>query len=183
MSGRIESKQTIKPLPGHITMAEAVIRFGNDSTFHKQGVWPAFWLLGSSNREPGGKKWPMCGEIDIMETKNGEAIAYNTVHCDQPTGGLCAEPKGITQSINMTTSQSWHTWRVEWDLTSTEMETQSITWYRDGESSFSLTGWDIPSEEVWRSLTQNSLYFILNVAIGGTFVSPSLPLTYSSIPP
>ena len=29
-----------------------------------QGIWPAFWMLGSDIKEVG---WPACGEIDILE--------------------------------------------------------------------------------------------------------------------
>ncbi len=39
-----------------------------------KGEWPAFWLL------PEEGKWPMCGEIDIMERLNFDDYAYQTVH-------------------------------------------------------------------------------------------------------
>src|SRR5208283_5690275 len=31
-----------------------------------QGIWPAFWMLGTNITSP-GVGWPTCGEIDIME--------------------------------------------------------------------------------------------------------------------
>lgn len=38
------------------------------------GAWPAIWLL------PQHGKWPVGGEIDIMERLNHDTIAYQTVH-------------------------------------------------------------------------------------------------------
>jgi len=170
MSGRIESKETITPIPGRITFVEAAIRFGNDTAQNRKGWWPAFWMLGNSSRETPGIKWPACGEIDIMETKNGESQAYGSVHCDKLSGGACSEPKGISSPI-LIPNQSWHIWRVEWDLTSADTEIQTITWYLDGKSVISLTSWDIPSTEAWKMLTQTPMFIILNVAVGGQLVS------------
>ena len=43
-----------------------------------QGMWPAFWMLGSNIDDVG---WPHCGEIDIMEYR-GQAptISVGSVH-------------------------------------------------------------------------------------------------------
>lgn len=35
-----------------------------------QGIWPAFWMLGTSYRPEDPAGWPECGEIDIMEVVN-----------------------------------------------------------------------------------------------------------------
>jgi beta-glucanase (GH16 family) len=79
-SGRIESKYTFTPQAGKRTMAEAAIRFGGNAINTKQGIWPAFWLLGDSLRR--GGSWPACGELDILETVNGQLTGYGTAHCD-----------------------------------------------------------------------------------------------------
>src|SRR5438552_14367198 len=43
-----------------------------------QGIWPAFWMLGS---DIGTVGWPRCGEIDIMENIGKEpAMVHGTVH-------------------------------------------------------------------------------------------------------
>src|SRR5437870_8184827 len=43
-----------------------------------QGIWPAFWMLGSNIDTAG---WPNCGEIDIMENIGREpSIVHGTMH-------------------------------------------------------------------------------------------------------
>lgn len=79
-SGRLESKYTFTPQAGRRTMAEALIRFGGNNIGTKQGIWPAFWLLGDSIRH--GTPWPACGELDVLETVNGQLTGYGTIHCN-----------------------------------------------------------------------------------------------------
>lgn len=55
-SGRIESLQNVMPEPGKITRVEASLRMGDNAAASKQGIWPAFWLLGQSMREGTGCK-------------------------------------------------------------------------------------------------------------------------------
>ena len=45
-----------------------------------QGIWPAFWALGSNYSEVG---WPSCGEIDILEMTGASPMDHEknyTVH-------------------------------------------------------------------------------------------------------
>src|SRR4051812_10419760 len=82
-----------------------------------QGLWPAFWMLGSNIGDP-NVGWPKCGEIDIMETVNTDTHNYGTIHWDnnghQSFGG------NIVVSTN-----AYHTYTVTWD-------TNAITWFVDG---------------------------------------------------
>lgn len=39
-----------------------------------KGAWPAIWLLSND------RKWPVGGEIDIVETVNHDNVIYHTVH-------------------------------------------------------------------------------------------------------
>ncbi len=95
-SGRIESTFTFTPGAGRLTVAEAQIRFGDNQPSAKKGLWPAFWLLGDAIRH--GTGWPRCGEIDVLETVNGQMTGYGTVHCDSSPGGRCNEPSGLSGS-------------------------------------------------------------------------------------
>jgi beta-glucanase (GH16 family) len=167
-SGRIESNFVFTPAEGRITIAEALIRFGDDP--NKQGIWPAFWLLGESLRY--GTPWPACGEIDVLEMVNGALTGYGTVHCDVAPGGICHEYNGIGEGIGMP-DLNWHAWRVQWDRTSGNWWYETITWFMDGQRFHQVSGSQIGDYNVWQSLAQTPLYFILNVAVGGDWVSLS----------
>ncbi|ROV87375.1 hypothetical protein VMCG_10748 [Cytospora schulzeri] len=164
-SGRIESKYTFTPTAGVITRAEAEIRFGTNDISTKQGIWPAFWMLGESLRE--GGSWPACGELDIMETVDGILRGYGTAHCGSYPGGVCNEGSGIQGSIAIP-DQGWHTWRIEWDRRSNNWQTETITWYMDGTAFQTITGSQL-TEDIWTALCHSAMYFILNVAVGGSW--------------
>lgn len=166
-SGRIESKYTFTPKAGAITRAEAQIRFGTNAIANKQGIWPAFWILGQSLRQ--GGSWPACGELDIMETVNGILRGYGTAHCGTYPGGICNEGTGIGNSIAIP-DQGWHTWRIEWDRRSNNWATETVTWYMDGQQFHQISGSQL-TQDIWNALAHSNLYFILNVAVGGTWVS------------
>ncbi|KAK8057002.1 glycoside hydrolase family 16 protein [Apiospora saccharicola] len=163
-SGRIESKYTFTPAAGVVTRVEAIIKFGSNPTSTKQGLWPAFWMLGNSIRN--GVQWPGCGELDIMETVNGALTGYGTVHCDKAPGGICKETNGLGANIGIP-NQDFHTWRLEWDLTSSNWQSQSIKWSMDGQVYHTLTGNNIGNQAVWKTLAGSPMFFILNMAVGG----------------
>lgn len=175
-SGRIESRYVFTPAPGRVTMGEAQIRFGSAATWQKQGIWPAFWMLGDSIRH--GQGWPACGELDIMETVNGQLTGHGTVHCDVYPGGICNEGTGIGGTIGIP-NQDWHTWRIMLDRTAGNWQAETITWFMDGQQFHQISGSRIGNENVWNSLCHSPLYFILNVAVGGQWVSssPRTPLS------
>ena len=166
-SGRIESKYTFTPTASALTRVEALIRFGTNAPSAKQGLWPAFWMLGDSMRH--GTVWPECGELDILETIDGQLTGHGTMHCDITPGGICDESTGIGSSISIP-DQSWHTWRLELDRTNSNWEDQTITWYMDGKQFQQIAGSRIGSASVWTNLCHSPLYFILNMAVGGTWV-------------
>ncbi|KAK7420739.1 hypothetical protein QQX98_002541 [Neonectria punicea] len=165
-SGRVESRYVFTPTAGRITRAEAVIRFGDNAIANKQGIWPAFWMLGNALRT--GGSWPSCGELDAMETVNGQLTGYGTAHCDVYPGGICNEGTGIGGTIGIP-DQGWHTWRVEFDRTRGSWQQETITWYMDGRQFHQITGSRINNERVWATLCHSPLYFILNVAVGGSW--------------
>ncbi|CAG9956853.1 unnamed protein product [Clonostachys rosea f. rosea IK726] len=165
-SGRMESKYTFTPQNGRITRLEGQLRFGDGATSAKKGIWPAFWMLGNALRT--GGSWPSCGEIDIMETINGQLTGYGTVHCDVYPGGICNEGSGIGGSTGIP-DQGWHTWRVDIDRTNSNWVNQKVTWYLDGNQFHQVTGSRINNAGVWAAIAQSPLYFIVNVAVGGNW--------------
>ena len=166
-SGRIESKYVFTPTAGKVTRAEAQIRVGTNALANKAGLWPAFWILGDSIRH--GTAWPACGELDIMETVNGQLIGYGTAHCGTYPGGVCNEGTGIGNHITIP-DQGWHTWRIQWDRTASSWQSESITWYMDGTQFHRIVGSSL-TQDIWNALCHSNLYFLLNMAVGGTWVS------------
>jgi len=167
-SGRIESRYTFTPAAGRLTFAEGLIRFGDNPTSNKQGLWPAFWLLGDSERH--GTGWPQCGEVDIMETVNGQLTGYGTVHCGSYPGGTCNEPNGIAGNTGIP-DQGWHTWRVQFDRRPGDWRSETITWTLDGRQFASVSGSRIGDQAIWGTLAHSPMFFILNMAVGGNWVS------------
>ncbi|KAI1813441.1 putative endo-1,3(4)-beta-glucanase [Poronia punctata] len=168
-SARLEGTYTFTPRDGSQTIVEAKIKFGGNSQGNKQGIWPAFWLLGDSIRQ--GTQWPACGEIDILETVNGLTTGYGTIHCDVAPGGICDEYNGIGGNTAFG-DNDWHSWRVLIDRRP-DWTSESIAWYKDGNEYHRVTGGRINNEGVWNSLVASPLYVILNVAVGGDW--PGVP--------
>lgn len=166
-SARIESKFTITPAATKVTRVEAAVRVGANSASHKQGIWPAVWMMGNSYRS--GTEWPQSGEIDIFENINGEFKVYGAVHCGTYPNGPCAEPTGIVKTSPLT-DPKFHVYRVEFDRTNTNWRKQTISWYKDGVLFNSVTGATINDADVWASICHKPLYFIINVSVGGNWV-------------
>ena len=167
-SARLESKYTLVPIAQKITRIEAMVRLGPQGPEQKRGVWPAWWMLGDSIRHGAG--WPGCGELDIMENINGKLIGHGTLHCDVFPGGICNEGLGINNNVSFS-AKDWHVWRLEIDRTPGSWLQEVIVWYLDGEEFHRVSGRGIQKYSVWCSLTRSPLFMILNVAMGGKWVS------------
>lgn len=162
-SGRIETTGSWTPTAGKIMLVQASISLGDNPVSQKQGLWPAFWMLGDSIRH--GTGWPLCGEIDIMEQINGVDTAYGTLHCGTTAGGPCEEPTGRKGTVAMPTS-GFNTWGVKIDLTDSDWTAQTIQWQLNGATYYTVTGSDIADSGVWSTLAHSPMYILLNVAMG-----------------
>ncbi|KAH8660525.1 putative endo-1,3(4)-beta-glucanase [Xylariales sp. PMI_506] len=166
-SGRVESTYYFTPTANQYTVAEAQLRFGESTQAQKEGIWPAFWMLGEVLRQ--GGSWPECGELDIMEMIDGVLTGYGTAHCDVYPGGICNEGTGLSASTGVP-DYEWHTWRIIWNNTPTDWTQQTITWYLDGVAYHTISGANMQGNEaVWNTLAHSNMYFILNVAVGGSW--------------
>jgi len=76
-SGRISTKNKMTFKYGKI---EARIKMPKTAN----GLWPAFWMLGSDHPKA---VWPKCGEIDIVEMGNNNGISAGTQ--DRYFNGAC----------------------------------------------------------------------------------------------
>jgi len=113
------------------------------------GTWPALWMLGS---DIDVNTWPACGEIDIMEHKGNELNKiYGTLHYPGHFGG---NGNGATKTISNATTD-FHIYSLDWSAT-------AIKIYVDGTLYHTVANSDaIPFN--------HEFFFILNVAMGGTF--------------
>jgi hypothetical protein len=125
------------------------------------GYWPAFWMLG-----PG--QWPENGEIDIMEDVNSLSELSGTVHCGTDPGGPCNEPNGIGSGlVGCSGCQSgYHTYTMILNRTNTSNE--SITFYLDGNSYFTVTEAQVGTS-TWQAAFDHNLSIILDLAMGGAY--------------
>jgi len=120
-----------------------------------QGIWPAFWMLGT-NIGPPGVGWPLCGEIDILENIGREpTIVHGTVHGPGYSGGNSI---GGDYSLpgNAVFADDFHVYAVEWT-------TNQIKWFVNDAHYFTVTPASLPGSWVF---TQPQ-FILLNVAVGG----------------
>jgi len=129
------------------------VRFGKIETRMKcpmgQGLWPAFWMLGSNYSTIG---WPKCGEIDVVEHINSETKIHGTAHWDNVGhiywGGIINNDPTL-----------FHNYSIIWDST-------KIQWFMDDQIYYQLNTLNgINGTEEF----QNSFYLILNLAVGGNW--------------
>jgi beta-glucanase (GH16 family) len=122
-----------------------------------QGIWPAFWMLGSDIDSVG---WPACGEIDIMENIGRESsLVHGTVHGPGYSGD-----KGIGSSTALKDrapfARDFHVYAIEWTA-------GEIRWFVDGTKYKSLKPKDLPPGSKW--VFDHPHFIILNLAIGGAW--------------
>jgi beta-glucanase (GH16 family) len=114
-----------------------------------QGMWPAFWMLGSNFSSVG---WPGCGELDIME---GRGRLPNWTSGSYHFPGFDVFNQYTLPSGNV--HDSFHIYAAEWT-------TDSMRWFCDSVNFGTLTRASHPSlpfdKEFW---------FIFNLAVGGNF--------------
>jgi beta-glucanase (GH16 family) len=132
-----------------------------------QGIWPAFWMLGTSITSAG---WPACGEIDIMENIGREpSIVHGSVHGPGYSGGNSVSRTFALPSARF--ADDFHVFAITW-------ASRTITFEVDGTPYQTVTPASLPSGAAW--VFDGPFFVILNVAVGGTF--PGDPDATSTFP-
>lgn len=142
-----------------------------------QGVWPAFWMLGSSIDEYGGNVlWPECGEIDILEViggtdsrgtydRNREHEAWATLHWSTDPGPTANNQHTgrkyengmlvLDEPIWGITDNDYHIFECTWDK-------DFISISLDGNIYFTASVTDFDQSEF-----DNPFFLLYNIACGG----------------
>ena len=182
-SARIETlRSDFKAKAGGKLYIEARIKLGNAPASKQQGIWPAFWALGSEFRG-NYTNWPAATEWDFMEVVNGLPTIYSTIHCGYAPGGPCNEYNGLGDGGVPFTKGLWHTVGFEVDRSmcgeggTGTWEDESLNWYVDGALKFRVTGETVGDEQAWMMLTHKEHFLLLNVAVGGNWPGPPNNLT------
>ncbi|MDR2981604.1 MAG: glycoside hydrolase family 16 protein [Puniceicoccales bacterium] len=121
-----------------------------------KGTWPALWML---RQDRGKARWPDSGEIDIMEQVGHDAgTIYSTIHTGDKT-----RPNNLFSSggkiKNQKPWEDFHVYTMEWTPDRLDFyfdETKVHSYLRDPENP-----------QRW-PFTE-SMYLIMNIAIGGTW--------------
>lgn len=127
-----------------------------------KGTWPAYWMMGSNITSA---RWPLCGEIDIMEHVGSKpTMISHAVHTSEKNGS-----KGnnwYNQKTVADVESNYHTYAIEWEEKANE---------GDDNMSFLIDG--VKSATIWEPHVnatvqqwpfKKDFFIILNLAIGGT---------------
>lgn len=121
----------------------------------RPGLWPAIWTLGSARR------WPGCGEIDIMEYYDNSILA-NACWSDgtrNPAWDTVKKP--LTDFGGFEWASKPHTWRMDWDRESIRLYVDDILL-----NTIEIDRTVHPDLEI--SPFREPHYLLLNLAIGGS---------------
>jgi beta-glucanase (GH16 family) len=141
-STRMKTEGHIVPKYGFIE-ARLKIPYG-------QGIWPAFWMLGSNINSVG---WPACGENDIMENIGS---VLNTNY-----GSLHAPNFNSTADYVLPSPTVLHT---DYHLFQTSWTPNNISFLVDGNA---YGNENINNDAAWPF--NEPMFFIMNVAVGGNW--------------
>ena len=165
-SARLKSENLQEFTHGRIDV-RAVLPYG-------QALWPAIWMLGANFNDP-GVGWPRCGEIDIMELKGQQPDRiHGTAHWGKIIGGGHPSSTGITfAELGTTFSDEFHVFSLEWTpdtmkwIVNDEVFRQFAT-----NTTLEHPPYNDPNDDMFFGQNPFNLpfFFILNVAVGGTFV-------------
>lgn len=131
-----------------------------------KGIWPAFWMLGANIDQV---SWPTCGEIDIIEAVNDEHVIYGTHHWAHEGqhaeyGNSTKNYYGTSKGLDIT---EFHTYKMTWTKNAIAMYVDDFKYQEIDITLKNETAPENSSEDM--ATFHKSFFFILNVAVGGTW--------------
>jgi beta-glucanase (GH16 family) len=134
-----------------------------------QGIWPAFWMLGANIDSV---NWPSCGEIDIMENIGKEpSINHGSLH--MPASGSTNDSSltGMyTLAGGAKLGDAFHTYAIEWTNSAIKFYLDDMLYETQTPQNATGRTWEF----------DQPFFFILNVAVGGTW--PGAPDSTTTFP-
>jgi beta-glucanase (GH16 family) len=124
-----------------------------------QGIWPAFWLLGSNCAKVG---WPTCGEIDVMENIGNQqaAVIHGSVHGPgNPDNSYMLFSKRYTLPHGAF-ADDFHTFALQWN-------SDHLSFYVDGVNYATFDKASLANKQDW--VFDHPFNIILDVAVGGNW--------------
>ncbi len=157
-----------------ITLGKAGWQYGRVEVRAKvpagKGAWPAIWLLGEDRQQV---KWPLCGEIDIMEFLGRDpSKVYGTVHYADSTGKY--DHQGGSPVVGAP-ADGFHVYALNWYPDRLEFYYDSLKYF-----VFDIA----KARQQQGNIFQRRFYLLLNLALGhpGAWAGPLdesvLPLKY-----
>jgi beta-glucanase (GH16 family) len=126
------------------------------------GTWPAIWMLGT------GGRWPVDGEIDIMEQKGTSVAAkrevLGTVHTQAYnwSGGTLGVARGATTSLPSACT-AFNTYHLHWDANRIAIGINGANYFefaKPANADYAQWPFDTPQ------------FVLLNLAVGGDLGGP-----------
>ena len=117
------------------------------------GSWPAIWMLGTK------KRWPACGEIDIMENIGRKPdLIHATIHFRDINEKYARAGNKIKADKPY---DDFHIYALEWNA-------EKMDFYYDGQKYFSYKITD-KSGKGDDNIFRQPFYLLLNLALGGSW--------------
>jgi beta-glucanase (GH16 family) len=158
-SARLNTNGKFTTMYGHI---EARIKMPRG-----QGIWPAFWSLGSNLGSVG---WPTSGEMDIMEAIGRQpSTNFGSLHGPGYSGG-----SALTSTFNLPGGQlfadAFHVFAIDWAPNLVAFSVDGTEYARRTPADARGNAW----------VFNHPFFLIMNVAVGGAF--PGNPDATSTFP-
>lgn len=145
-----------------------------------QGMWPAFWLLGSNITQT---PWPACGEMDVMEHidganppayAGGPPLGYDWIAGSVHGGPSSSAEVNGSQSYHPAgfSAAAWHTYGMIWTK-------GQVQYYVDSPSNVYATFNTSNFGGTW-PFDQGPMFVLLNLAVGGDW--PGSPDSTTAFP-